>query len=112
MMLLWKTALAAGLDRFGRIISNGTRCPGTVLPQCTAEFRRLFATSDLVIAKGQGNFESLSEIDREVFFLLMLKCRVAARHMADLAGIDAALLPGESEMVVYCSTMKHTLQTE
>jgi uncharacterized protein with ATP-grasp and redox domains len=28
----------------------------------------------MVISKGQGNFESLSDSDREVFFLLMVKC--------------------------------------
>ncbi len=100
---LLEDALAAGLDRFGRIISNGSRCPGTVLDQCSAEFRQIFASADVVISKGQGNFESLSEVDREIFFLLMLKCRVAARHMAELAGVDAANLPGQGEMAVYCS---------
>lgn len=102
---LMEDALAAGLDRFGRIISNGSRCPGTVLDQCSAEFRQIFASADLVISKGQGNFESLSEVEREVFFLTMLKCRVAANHMAELVGIDPTHLPGEGEMVVYCSTI-------
>ena len=100
---LLEDALAAGLDRFGRIISNGSRCPGTVLDQCSAEFRQIFASADLVISKGQGNFESLSEVDREIFFLLMLKCAVAAGHMAKLAGVDAANLPGQGEMAVFCS---------
>ena len=99
---LLEDALAAGLDRFGRIISNGSRCPGTVLDQCSVEFRQIFASADLVISKGQGNFESLSEVDREIFFLLMLKCGVAARHMAELAGVDAANLPGQGEMAVFC----------
>jgi damage-control phosphatase, subfamily I len=100
---LAEDALAAGLDRFGRIISNGSRCPGTVLDQCSIEFNKIFASADLVISKGQGNFESLSEVDREIFFLLMLKCAVAARHMAELAGVDAATLPGQGEMAVFCS---------
>jgi damage-control phosphatase, subfamily I len=100
---LREDALAAGLDRFGRIISNGSRCPGTVLDQCSAEFRHIFASADLVVSKGQGNFESLSEVGRDIVFLLMLKCAAAARHMAELAGVDAANLPGQGEMVVYCS---------
>ncbi len=103
---LLEDALVAGLDRFGRIISNGSRCPGTVLDQCSVEFRQIFTSADLVISKGQGNFESLSEVDREIFFLLMLKCEVAARHMAALAGVDAANLPGLGEMAVYCSKNK------
>jgi damage-control phosphatase, subfamily I len=103
---LMEDALAAGLDGFGRIISNGSRCPGTVLNQCSTEFLQVFTSADLVISKGQGNFESLSEADREIFFLLMLKCKVAGRHLADLVGVDAEHLPGDGEMVVYCSTMR------
>ncbi|MGW8193150.1 MAG: damage-control phosphatase ARMT1 family protein [Desulforhopalus sp.] len=96
----------AGLDRFGRIISNGTRCPGTVLAECSDDFLDHFSSADLIIAKGQGNFESLSEVDREIFFLLTVKCVVAGRHLAELAGIDTKKLPGKGEMVVFCSTMK------
>jgi damage-control phosphatase, subfamily I len=100
---LMEDARAAGLDRLGRIVSNGSRCPGTVLSQCSSEFRQIFKSADLIISKGQGNFESLSEVDREIFFLLMLKCAVAARHLAELVGVDPAELPGNGEMVVYCS---------
>jgi hypothetical protein len=100
---LMADALAAGLDSFSRIISNGTRCPGTVLAECSRQFLEVFAAADLVISKGQGNFESLSEVDREIFFLLTLKCPVAARHMAEQAGVDATRLPGKGEMAVYFS---------
>jgi damage-control phosphatase, subfamily I len=100
---LVEDARAVGLERMGRIISNGTRCPGTVLAQCSDEFRQAFAAADLVISKGQGNFESLSEVDREIFFLLTLKCPVAARHLAERAGVEAARLPGQGEMAVYFS---------
>jgi uncharacterized protein with ATP-grasp and redox domains len=100
---LVEDARAAGLDQVARIISNGTRCPGTVLAQCSEEFRQAFAAADLVISKGQGNFESLSEVDREIFFLLTIKCPVAARHLAERAGVEAALLPGQGEMAVYFS---------
>ena len=102
---LIEDARVAGLDRFGRIISNGSRCPGTVLSKCSAEFCQIFASADLVISKGQGNFESLSEVDREIFFLLLVKCAVAGRHMAERAGVNAAKLPGHGEMVVYCPAM-------
>jgi uncharacterized protein with ATP-grasp and redox domains len=98
---LLEDALAAGLDRYARVISNGSRCPGTVLADCSPEFRQEFASADLVIAKGQGNFESLSEADREIFFLLTVKCPVAARHLAELAAVDPASLPGKGEMAVF-----------
>jgi len=100
---LLEDALEAGLDRFGRIISNGARFPGTILEHCSEQFRDYFHTADLVIAKGQGNFESLSEVKREIFFLLTLKCHVAAEHMAQLSGVDRKALKGKGEMAVYHS---------
>lgn len=100
---LFADAEEAGLGRYARIISNGSRCPGTVLPRCSSEFRGMFEAAELVLAKGQGNFESLAEGGREVFFLLLLKCPLAAAHMAELVGCSPSDLPGRGEMVVYCS---------
>lgn len=99
-------ALAAGLDKFGRIITNGGRSPGTELDECSEQFVQLFHAADLVIAKGQGNFESLSEVNRDVFFLLTIKCAAAAQHMAALCGVPADSLPGKGEMAVYYSGKK------
>lgn len=99
-------ALVAGLDRFAHIVDNGTACPGTPLRSCSPEFLDIFAAADLVIAKGQGNFETLSEVEREVFFLLTVKCEVVGRHMAEVTGTDRSLLPGDGEMVVF-----HSLNT-
>ena len=79
---LLEDALAAGLDKYGRIITNGGRFPGTELEECSQQFLDIFNAADMVISKGQGNFESLSEVERDVFFLLTVKCAVAAQHMA------------------------------
>ncbi len=100
---LQEDATACGLERYATIITNGTACPGTPLPDCSAEFRRCFAEADLVISKGQGNFETLSEVEREIFFLLTVKCPVVGRHLADLTGRDVADLPGRGEMVAFSS---------
>jgi uncharacterized protein with ATP-grasp and redox domains len=72
-------ALAAGLDRVAEVVSNGTDAPGTILARCSEEFRRLYDEAELVIAKGQGNYETLSEEGPKVFFLLQAKCPVMAR---------------------------------
>jgi hypothetical protein len=100
---LVEDALFAGLDKYGRIITNGCRYPGTELDECSEQFLDIFNSADLVIAKGQGNFESLSEVDRPIFFLLTLKCPVAARHMSALNGLSADKLAGKGEMAVYYS---------
>ncbi len=77
-----------GLTEFVTVIDNGSNAPGTILDFCSAEFKKSFETCDLVIAKGQANYETLSDIDKKVFFLLKAKCPVIARdigcHVGDL----------------------------
>jgi len=71
-----------GLDlgRFAKIIDIGVPALGAPLSLCSAEFREVFAKSDVVIAKGQANFETLDETDREVFHVLRAKCDHLAAH--------------------------------
>lgn len=71
-------ARAAGLDAICEILSNGSDAPGTLLEDCSPEFQMRFETADLIIAKGQGNYESLAGSDRHIFFLLKVKCSVLA----------------------------------
>ncbi len=84
-------ARAAGLHEMVRIIDNGSDAPGTILDDCSAAFRGWFRTADLIIAKGQGNFETLSEVDANIFFLLRLKCPVIARHVGLPQGLPVLL---------------------
>jgi uncharacterized protein with ATP-grasp and redox domains len=71
----------AGLTDLVAVIDNGSDAPGTILEDCSAQFRRHFDRSDLVLAKGQGNYECLSGIDKDVFFLLTAKCPVIAADL-------------------------------
>ncbi|HLV32063.1 MAG TPA: ARMT1-like domain-containing protein [Chitinispirillaceae bacterium] len=75
-------AIDVGLADEFRVISNGADIPGTVLDECSEEFRKEFHDADFIIAKGQGNFETLSDIkDKKIFFLLQVKCPVIARDI-------------------------------
>jgi uncharacterized protein with ATP-grasp and redox domains len=74
-------ALAAGIGHVAEIVSTGSDAPGTILDQCSEEFRRLYEDAGLVVAKGQGNYETLSEEGLEVFFLLQAKCPIIARDV-------------------------------
>lgn len=74
-------AQQTGLDQIVPVISNGSDAPGTILEQCSEQFRRAFHKADLVIAKGQGNFESLSNEHSRICYLLKAKCPVVARHI-------------------------------
>jgi len=74
-------ALAAGVDQVATIVSTGSDAPGTILDHCSEEFRRLYDDAELVIAKGQANYETLSEAGSKVFLLLQTKCPVIARDV-------------------------------
>ncbi len=88
---LIEDAYAVGLDSSARIISSGVSTPGTVLKFASQEFLDLFYSSDMVISKGQGNFEALSDEPRDIFFLLLTKCEVIAKHVNSHVG-DILLL--------------------
>jgi len=74
-------ALESGLDQVSEIISSGSHAPGTMLNGCSSKFNELFKKADMVISKGQGNYEGLSDERRSIFFLLKAKCPVIAQHL-------------------------------
>ncbi|HOG92545.1 MAG TPA: ARMT1-like domain-containing protein [Opitutaceae bacterium] len=79
-------AEAAGLSDLAEVIDNGSAMPGTVLADCSPEFRRRFAEADLVIAKGQGNYESLHAERAPLFCLFRVKCAIVATHCGHPVG--------------------------
>ena len=79
-------ALAAGLGACATVVENGSRAPGTVLTLCSAEFRDAFARAPLILAKGQANYETLSEAGPRVFCLLQVKCPVLAQDVGAPVG--------------------------
>ncbi len=69
-----------GLHQIVRVISSGVDAPGTILRYCSEEFLELFRKADLIISKGQGNYEALSAEKGNIYFLFRAKCPVIARH--------------------------------
>lgn len=74
-------AYASGLNYVADIISSGSTAPATILGLCNNDFLDRFENADVVISKGQGNYEGLSEVDRSVFFMLKAKCQVIANDL-------------------------------
>jgi len=74
-------AVACGLTEMVRVIENGGDAPGTIIKNCSEEFKEIYDRSDAVIAKGQGNYETLSDENKNIFFLLKAKCPIIARHL-------------------------------
>ncbi len=75
-------AHAAGLTECAQVIDNGSDGIGTLLETCSQRFRDEYRAADLVISKGQANYETLvQEGDERVFFLFKVKCPVVASHL-------------------------------
>jgi len=82
----FEDAVSIGIDKLARVISSGTPAPGTILKTCNLDFIKLFKSADMVISKGQGNYEGLSGENRPIFFLLKVKCFVIARDIGVATG--------------------------
>jgi uncharacterized protein with ATP-grasp and redox domains len=74
-------AHAVGMHELAEVIDNGSDAPGTILADCGASFRDRFARADLIVAKGQGNYETLSGIAGDFVFLFKVKCPVIGREV-------------------------------
>ncbi len=76
----------AGIPEIAPVVANGSDAPGTLVEHCSEEFRYWFDRADLIIAKGQGNYECLSETDRNIFFLLAVKCPMVSADIGAPVG--------------------------
>lgn len=72
-------AKAVNITNTVRVITTGLDMAAAILPLCSKKFLSEYKKSDLVIAKGQGNYEALSDEKKNIFFLLKIKCPVIAR---------------------------------
>ena len=87
-------AHAAGLDECATVIDNGNDGIGTLLEACSPQFMDAYKSADLIISKGQANYETLAqEKDERIFFLLKVKCPVVASFLQRENG-DIVLMNG------------------
>lgn len=74
-----KDAIAVGMTDLVPVIDNGAAYQGTILKTCSESFKKVFDEADLIISKGQANYETLNDIkDKEIYFLLRAKCKAIA----------------------------------
>ena len=74
-------AYRVGINMFAYVMTNGSKAPGTIISLCSKEFKGIYKKADMIISKGQGNFESLSRSTKDIFFMFMVKCSVVAKHI-------------------------------
>ncbi len=93
--VLMEDAKMVGITDLADVVSNSVAVPGTIVQEWPEELRKKFYNADLIISKGQGNFESLSETDGNIFFLFMIKCDMVARHGGQVFRTNEKLRVGD-----------------
>ena len=73
-----------GLDKVVEVIGSGTAVAGTVLNKISLEAKKIIDNADLIISKGQGNFETLHHCGKNIYYLFLCKCRM----FADRFGVE------------------------
>ncbi|HPA48498.1 MAG TPA: ARMT1-like domain-containing protein [bacterium] len=92
---LMEDAQIVGLCDLVEVIENGHQDLGTVLSRCSREFHDIYFSADLIISKGQANYETLDERPENIFFILKAKCEIVAESLG-VAMYDAVLLKKSS----------------
>jgi len=77
--VLMEDAREVSMTEIAKVIESGSIHAGTDLKIATEEFMRFYKNADFVIAKGQGNLETLDDRNREIFYLLKFKCLYLAK---------------------------------
>ena len=83
---LMEDAEFAGLHELVEVIDSGLRIPGTIVSDAPKSFQKIFKEADLVISKGQGNFETIEFEPDRIFFLFVIKCRAVADQIGAAMG--------------------------
>jgi len=74
-------AKAAGIDEVAEIVDSGVDTPGLDLTRINKTMKHIYEKADIILVKGMGNYEGLSEEEGPIFFLLKAKCGPVAREL-------------------------------
>ncbi len=94
----------AGIGRLAKLADTGIQSMGFPLERIAPEIRDLFFSADVVVSKGQANFESLFDAVRtSLFFLMKVKCDLVARmlgaHFGDICIMESGRISLNEEPV-------------
>jgi uncharacterized protein with ATP-grasp and redox domains len=84
-----------GINEIARVISTGGDIIGVILEECSQEFLDEFYSADMIVAKGMGNYESLTEyeekIEKPLYYIFKVKCIPVAEHVGINVGDNVLL---------------------
>lgn len=70
-----------GIPEVAHVLETGSTCAGTLVGSGTEAFRDIYYGSDIIISKGQGNFETLESEPEDILFIFKVKCDIVARYI-------------------------------
>ena len=79
-------ACQTSLTELCEVVDNGSDAIGTILEWTSPKFQAHFQSADIIISKGQGNFETITDNGKRTFFLFQSKCEVVSKDLGLSAG--------------------------
>jgi len=77
-------AKMVGIDNVAQLLTTGDNAPGAIWDTTSNEFKKQFIKSDVIISKGQGNYEGLNDLEYNIYYLLLTKCTLISQQI----GVD------------------------
>lgn len=71
-------AIQVGLAEMAKVIPNGSDIAGTWLEEISEEAKAVLKEADVIISKGQGNFETLRKCGMNIYYIFLCKCDLFA----------------------------------
>ena len=70
-----------GIDRVAHVVETGATCAGVIVARSTEAFKKIYYSSDIIISKGQGNFETLEKEPEDILYIFKVKCDIVAKYV-------------------------------
>lgn len=67
-------AVEVGLDKICDCVGNGNGYPSTIMSETCEPTKTIINNADIIIAKGQGNFEGFYESNLNTYYMFLVKC--------------------------------------
>ena len=74
-------ARETGLNLVCPVITTGLDMAGIDLERCSPQFKEVFYSAEIILAKGQGNFETMDDRDENIYFLFQVKCGCVSKAL-------------------------------
>ncbi len=79
-------ARQVGMHKYATVVSTGQKIAGLVPERASKEVLQLLKDSDVILSKGQGNYETLEHRNLGIYFLFRVKCPVVGENLGKKVG--------------------------